>query len=245
MENFIIVMSDPIISIGLLCILLVLLIAFVVTILLMQKKSEAIKDNLRQEIAALRLSDSGKEVVLKSLLNTGNALYDLSEQSELDALSRLSKLHTILLEQFPWGKNLDQKIILTKIFSGVNKEEITSEDVYTIRLIQDKIESFRRRLSIYSYPLEDKQILELRAQYFQLSMLALDVLDSLAEHPNYFADQQGMNVNILLNHDNDNSPHKVTTLEDSQEKWALIMKGILDGIEKDETVPLIFCGYKF
>ena len=238
-------MSSPYISIGLLCVLLVLLIAFVVTILLKQKKSETIEANLQREVAALKASDSGKEVVLKSLLNTGKSLYDLSEQSGLDALSRLAKLHAILLVQFPWSKNLNQDIILTKIFSGVNKEEITSQDVYSIRLLQDKIESFRRRLSIYSYPLEDKQILELRAQYLQLSMMALDVLDSLAEHPNYFADQQGINVNILLNHENDKSPLKVTTLEDNQEKWALIMKGILEGIEIDKNVPLIFCGYEF
>ena len=86
---------------------------------------------------------------------------------------------------------------------------------------------------------------ELRSLYLQLSMQVFDMLDSMAERPYYYDNQQGMNVRILCEQNEEIKPHKVTTLEDNQEKWALIMKGFLDGINKNEKTPLIYCGYQF
>lgn len=244
MNTIMSIFCNPIFSIVCVCIIILLLAAIVIILLLCYKKNALItQQNI--EIEILHKKFDGTEPIIKKILKAGDELYALSEEPDLDYLTRITKLNNILKEDFPWSVRLDQNIILRKIFSGINKEAINCGDAYKIRLLQQNIESFRTHLAVYTYPLSDIDAQKLRGKYLQLSMLALDVVDSLAERPYYYENQQGINVAILNNSETPHKPHEVTIIEDNQEKWALIMKGILDGIDIDEDRKLVFCGYKF
>lgn len=237
------IIVNPIFSLSLIVVILILIVVLLFTIMYIKKNYA----NQCQDIEVPKDYARLQEIKGK-LIECCTQISKLGEDNK-EPNVRLSEFQQIMINQFPWTKAVNQKRTMMLLFNDIEQileSTLVNEDKVKIEKMQHMIFDFRKNLSCYNYPLNDAEKNKLRVDFARMIMIVMDVVESLGEAPNYYEQYQGYNVAKLLEREvDDRRLHEVTTVEDNQERWALIMKALLDNLCLSDDMSLILYSYRY
>lgn len=143
--------------------------------------------------------------VVESFLSLRNGMADM-EQMQSPA-EKIAHLHKLMEEARLWNNKLPDEVGMAQLDSFFKEIERATT---IIQLLQLKVQSFYRDLRIYD--LDEDAERKVRSDFLELSMMAMDAVDSVF-NPNYSENRQGINVMLLKDE---------ITIEAARSKAALV-----------------------
>jgi len=171
--------------------------------------------------------------IVERYVNLRDGMDDVVKKATVK--ERLEALHKLMEKAEVWDKKYNYQDGLTLLGKLFNEAEILTQAESRIKLIQRKIQQFYGQLRIID--LDEEAECQIRSDFLELSMMMMDVLESI-NNANYNEALQGLNVQLLeeqITHDEAvtlSAP--ITNLDIETSLWA---RKLFKSIEKWAGTP--------